>query len=405
LIGGGVMLPMMSLILLPLVSIFLTDLITTPLLVFIYIIFFPTVLLLMSMNFATNRIQVNTIDLSSSPRFKKLPIIVPFISILIIIVLMIPSLAHIATIDLSTATGAQREFAIESVFIVWLGIFGVAVGVALYCYAYAKRNEKLWNEMKETEDDLPHLLQLFSSYLSLNRSFESILTEIEDDYKKHGFRDHPITSMLHEVTQTLQDSKKSILQIMKYDLPRIVASRRVIEVFQRIVLFTEIDQKSAAKSAKMIRSQTLSIHKLDEYIKTLLAETISTVGLTITILAPLLATTATIMSSAIVQSLEFIKQQIGSVLRAFGGGELNLQLVDVQKIIPPTIVEFVVGLYFIETVIILSVFLSNVNYGTDKFKIAQTLSKNVITAMFIYTAILFLGHFIFTEIVFAGVFK
>ncbi|MEM4262005.1 MAG: hypothetical protein QXI10_03505, partial [Candidatus Diapherotrites archaeon] len=118
---------------------------------------------------------------------------------------------------------------------------------------------------------------------------------------------------------------------------------------------------------------------------------------------PLLATTATVMAAAIVMSLEFIKKKINEVLLAVGSTSIELELVKIDKIIPPTILELIVGLYFIETVVILSVFLSNIRNGTDRYKIAKTINENLLIGFIIYSLLLFGGYFAFTEIIFKGV--
>jgi hypothetical protein len=403
LISVGVMIPMMSLILLPLITIFMPQLANVPLLIFLYVVFFPTLLLFMAMNFATNRIQVNTIDLSTSPRFKEIPKwwYVVFVG-LGLVALIIPAF-HITTINLETPSGIAREYALDSILKIWLGLFGLFLCFELFCFFYAKRNERLWLEMNETERDLPHLLQMFASYLSLNRSMESILKDVVNDYQRHGFGQHPTVKIISSLEEALYNTKKSLGDLVEKFLPSVAPSRRMVQIIKRIVIFTEIDQKSAAKSAKMIREQTLSTYKLDDYIQTLLAETVSIVSISVTVLAPLLATTATVMAAAIVMSLEFIKQKINEVLTSVGSNPINLELVKIKDIIPPTILEIIVGAYFIETSIILSLFLSNIRDGTDKYKIAKTIYENLAISFLIYSALLFGGYYAFTEIIFKGV--
>ncbi|MEM4326938.1 MAG: hypothetical protein QXZ13_02085 [Candidatus Diapherotrites archaeon] len=403
LISIGVMIPMMSLIMLPLITIFLPQLANVALLVFVYVIFFPAMLLLMAMNFASNRVQVNTIDIKNSPKFREIPKGWYFAALGIVFLFFIWPILHISSIDLTTQEGIAREYTLVSIFAVWSGLFGLFVAIEFLTYVYAKRNEKVWLEMEETERDIPHLLQVFASYLSLNRSMESILDDVVNDYKRHGFGQHSTVKIISTMNEVLVNTKNSLKEIVEKILPSIAPSRRMSQILRRIVTFTEIEQKSAAKSAKMIRSQTLSIYKLDDYIQTLLAETISIVSLSTSVLAPLLATTATVMAAAIVMSLEFIKKKINEVLLAVGSTSIELELVKIDKIIPPTILELIVGLYFIETVVILSVFLSNIRNGTDRYKIAKTINENLLIGFIIYSLLLFGGYFAFTEIIFKGV--
>ena len=403
LISMGVIIPMMSLIMLPLVTIFMPQMANFPLLFFVYVIFFPTVLLLMSMNFATNRIQVNTVDVRRSPRFREIPKILYFVMAVLAFVFFLLPAAHLMTIDLSTPETIAREYSFESIFIIWMGLLGIVLAIGLTAFIYSKRNEKVWLEMDETERDMPHLLQVLASYLSLNRSMESILGDIVNDYKRHGFGNHSTVKIIGRLNEELYNTKKSLKYLMEKTLPLLAPSKRMVQVLTRINLFTEIEQKSAAKSAKMVREQTIAIYKLDDYIQTLLAETISIVSISTTVLSPVLATTATVMAAAMVMSLEFIKQKINSVLLAVGSEAIDLELVKMNQIIPPTLLEILVGLYFIETTVILSLFLSNIKSGTDRYKISKTIYQNLFVAFMIYSVLLFGGYLAFTEMIFKGV--
>jgi hypothetical protein len=403
LVSMGVTLPMISLILLPLLTIFLPQTANFTMLLFIYAIFFPTIILFLSMNFATNRVQVNTIDMSSSPLYKKTPEIFYVISAGIALILAILPIMHIMTIDLTTTAGVQREYSLASLVTVWSGLLGLFLAVELFCYSYFKRNEKLWLELEEVERDIPNLLQIFSSYLSLNRSIESIFSDVINDYKHHGFGTHPTVKILSQLKGALYNTKKSLLELTENYLPKIAPSKRMASIFQRIVLFADIDMKSAAKSAKMIRSQTVSTYELDDYIQTLLAETVSVVNMTITMLAPLLATAAIIMSAAIVMSLQFIKEKINSIVMSVGGQEIELEFIKITQIIPPTLLEVIVGLFFLETAVILSIFLSNIKNGTDKYKIAKTIYENLQISFILFSVLMIIGYLAFTEIIFKGV--
>ena len=70
LVAIGVLFPIISLMLLPLVSVFMPDFLKTPLIMFVYDVLFPGFLLLMALNFSAKRIQVDTIRLWESPLYK-----------------------------------------------------------------------------------------------------------------------------------------------------------------------------------------------------------------------------------------------------------------------------------------------------------------------------------------------
>ncbi|MCX6801686.1 MAG: hypothetical protein NT067_01090 [Candidatus Diapherotrites archaeon] len=403
LISIGVMLPMMSLIMLPLISIFLPQVINVPLLIFLYDVSCPALLLLFAMQFALNRVQVNTIDISLSQKFRKMPPAIPLICAAIIVLFALPAAYHFMTIDMKTKDGVAREYETASLIIVWLMDFGIFLAVVLYTFIYTKLNEKTWNEMREVEEDIPHLLQIISSYLVLNRPMESILGDIKNDYIRHGFKKHSVVKILGEVEKSFYNTKKTLGEIVETKLPEIIASKRLLQIFRRIVHFADIDIASAAKSAKMIRSQTLSIFRLDNYLQTLLNDTFATVSVSMKGLAPILASTAVIMAVAIVMSLVYIEKTIGDIASSVGLRDFSLQLVDASTIIPPTVVMAVVGTYVLLTLIILATFLSNIKYGSDRHRMAKTILESVIVGFLIYSMMLLFGVYAFTNYIFTGV--
>lgn len=403
LIAVGVLLPIMTLMILPLISIFMPNIIKPSLIAFIYDVFFPVILLLMALHFSANRIQVNTIKIEQSPFYKKTPLIIYVICILIFIAFAIPTLIHLKTINMTTIETAAREYALESVFAVWLIAFGLALSIYVFTWFYLRRNKKIWQDVFDTEADFPYLLQIFSTYLSLNRSLESVVPEVIDDYETHGFKNHPVVAVFRELKQKLYTTKRTIMDITTKTLPKICPSKKVSTNLAQIISFTDISQQSASKAAKMIRQQALSIHKLDDYIRGLLSETVSLINITTTMLAPLLAAAAVIMSLAIVMSLKFITMQLESIQSSMGvvGGS-TLSLVDITKIIPPTLIELVVGFYLLSTIIVLSIFASNIKIGNDRYMMVKNINSNMFGFM-IYSVILFGGYILFKELVFKGV--
>ncbi|MDO8624875.1 MAG: hypothetical protein Q7R47_02235 [Candidatus Diapherotrites archaeon] len=399
-IGAGVIFPIMMLMLTPMISIFMPDFVNLPMLIFGFNIFFPTILLMLAMQFAANRVQISAIQLDRSPEYRRIPLSFYAIPLLVLVIFLIPTVLHF--MSFSQGIALKEEYSSLNILTIWTSTLGLVLAVGIITWMYVHTHKKLWTRIYEIEMDLPHLLQVFATYLSLNRSVESIMDDVIDDYKRHGFQNHPVTGMFTEMRERLFRTKETMLSLVQHTLPVICPSKRVTSVFDKIVTFSDIDQESASKSAKLIRQQTISLYKLDDYIQTLLADTASIVSATITIMIPLLASAAIIMTMAIVMSLTFIEDKLASIFSLFGGS-FELGLVKIDKIIPPTMLEFVVGVYFVEMVLILSLFLSNVKHGTDKFKIAETVLKNMTIAFIIYSGLLLVGYFVFREFIFVQI--
>ncbi|MBW2990109.1 hypothetical protein KY348_00215 [Candidatus Woesearchaeota archaeon] len=396
----GVLFPVISLMLLPLVSVFLPEVVSTPLVTFFYTILFPVLLLVMALNFSALRIQVDTIRISDSPLYKKPSAWLLLIGAIIILVFSAPTIAHLLTIDMAIPESVENEYKFVSIIICLLLGLGVALAIFVLSQIYVRKYHKLWKDVDMTERDLPHLLQSFSTYLTLNRSVESIISDIVDDYKIHGFSKHPVVKFFSNIILQLKVSKKSVANLAKTLLPKICPSRKVSGTLSQIISFTDISQESAAKAAKMIRKQTISIYQLDDYIQTMLSETISLINITVSLLAPILCAAAVLMSMAIVKSLVFVEKILSAL--AFGA-KIDLALAKVELIIPPTIIEVVVAIYLLEMILVLSLFSSNIKYGHDMFQFVKTLLSNLM-GFLIFVVILVLGYYFLETLVFGEIF-
>ncbi|MCF7862309.1 hypothetical protein K9M79_08795 [Candidatus Woesearchaeota archaeon] len=402
LINFGVLLPVISLMMLPLLSIFMPDLAKPGMIMFAYNILFPTILMLVALDFANKRIQIDTIRLDESPGYKKMSIWIYPVVLLIVLLCSMPGVAHLMSIDASSVVSVEREYEIMSVIKVWLIGFGVMLGLYVLVEYYLRLHKKLWTDVKMAEDDLPHLLQNFSTFLSLNISIENIIPSIVDDYKSEGFSNHPIVKIFKKLGSTLKYSKGNIQILVDKILTTLCPSLKVKNVLDQIIMFSRVSQNSATKAAKLIRQQTIALIELDDYIRTMLAETVSLINVSVTMLLPLLSSVAIIMSIVIVKSLDFIAKQLQAIQEAFGTSMMSFSgLVDITKIVPPTVLEIIVLIYFIEMYIILSLFSTKIEIGNDAYKFARKLKSNI-SGFIIMSIILIGGHYFMIELFFKG---
>jgi hypothetical protein len=402
LVAIGVLFPIISLMLLPLVSVFMPDFLKTPLIMFVYDVLFPGFLLLMALNFSAKRIQVDTIRLWESPLYKKPPVWVWGIGALIVVSFAIPTLIHLSYIDMDTFASQEYEF--RGILICWLLGAGLSVAIALLSNLYVRKYQSLWDEVNTTERDMPHLLQTFSTYLTLNKSIESIIPEIIDDYKTHGFSKHPAVKFFSKLMHELKVSKKSIEELTKKVLPKICPSKKVSGTLGQIISFSNVSSDSAAKAAKMVRKQTIAIYKLDDYIRTMLSETVSLINITTAMLAPMLCAAAILMSMAIVKSLVYIEGVLGSLGGIGSSQKVTLGLVHIEQIIPPTVVEVIVSVYLIEMILVLSVFSSNIKIGDDRFQLIKAIGNNILIGFIIFSIILLGGYWGMEKFIFGQFF-
>ncbi|MFH1510151.1 MAG: hypothetical protein ABIF10_00540 [Candidatus Woesearchaeota archaeon] len=400
LIGFGVLFPVMLLMLLPIISVFLPELITISILVFIFNILIPTIMMVSALNFSTKRVQIDTIHIRDSPEYDPMGPTTLIVSFGVAVLFSIPTMLYLSGVDYKNPT--IDMYNLYSIFMTWLLPFGIVVGVYIYTSLYKRKYGKLWDRINQTEQDLPHLLQVFSTYLTLNTPVENIFSEIVDDYKTYGFKGHPVVQIFSQLHHILLTSKKTVERVAKEDLPRICPSVKVTQLLSQIISFSTLSLREAGRATRVMRDQMVSLYKLNDYIQTLLADTVGLINVTITMLAPLLCAVAVIMSTAIVFFVQFLTEQL-KIISSLGGGEgFEMQLIKIKDIIPPNLIALVVGFYLIEIILVLAIFQSNIKIGFDRYQIMKKINSSI-TGFATFSLILFLGYWVFKTVFFENI--
>jgi hypothetical protein len=387
LIAGGVLIPIISLLLLPLLSVFMPHLVRPNVIAFIYVVLFPSVVLIAALTFSGQRIQIDTVRIKDSIDYKPIRRAYIYLAIGIMVVFAIPTFLTLDTI----MQGNWNVEGYRPLIYAWLLGAGIAIGSYVYARIYVSKYKKLWNEIRDIESDLPFILQSFSTYFTLNTPFENVIDGVIEDYENLGFKSHPAVKGFRAIKHSLLTRKETLQEIVQKQLKRIMPSSKVRAVISQIVGFEQTSQESAAKAAKMIREQVINTYKLDEYVKTLLSDSVGLISITITMLAPLLCAAAVIMTYAIVKSIVYITAQLEAIGSLFGGSGFKFEFIDITNVVPPTFIAIIVGVYLIEIIIILSLFQTQISIGNDYFQTVKNLQSNLV-GFVIYTVLLFGGY-------------
>lgn len=399
LITGGILLPVLSLLVLPILAVFMPEVVKPSTIAFLYIVFFPTVVLVAALSFASKRIQIDTVRLRESSEYKPLKRAYLYMCIGLAVIVGIPTLITMNAVLTKTMPNIDS---LLYFFLAWLGGAGIAVAAYIYASIYVRKYNALWDKIRDVEMDLPFILQSFSTYFALNTPFEKVIDGVIDDYENLGFKDHPAIKGFKGIKHLLITSKDTLVTIIKTQIRKLIPSSKVCTVIEQIVTFETVSQESAAKAARTIRRQVIDTYKLDDYVKTLLADTVGLISVSITFLAPMLCAAAVVMTFAILKSIVFITEQLTKVSALFGGEAIQLNLIDATKVVPPIFIAAVVGVYLLEMIFVLSLFQTQISIGSDFFQTMKNLKSNM-SGFFIYSVLLFGGYIAVNVLLFKGV--
>ncbi len=158
--------------------------------------------------------------------------------------------------------------------------------------------------------------------------------------------------------------------------------------------------KIVSKSLLTISDYSKRVHEIDERLRDLLADIISSMKSQISFLTPMIAGIVIAVGSMIVSIVNKLGEQFAGV--AVEGAEglgavANLaNFIKVTDVIPSFHFQLVVGLYLIEITFILTILSNGIEKGVDKISREYDLSKNLFYSSVLYVIIALIGIVIFS---------
>ncbi|MBS3141192.1 hypothetical protein J4405_03550 [Candidatus Woesearchaeota archaeon] len=147
-----------------------------------------------------------------------------------------------------------------------------------------------------------------------------------------------------------------------------------------------------AKSMIGVSVYVNKIRQVNERLKDLLSEDISSMKGQISFLTPIIAGIVVGISSMIVSILGKLTSVLavqGSSASLTGGSEVTnyaglVDLFKIENIVPSYYLQIVVGLYLVEIIIILSILSNGVENGDDKIKEKNSIGSNLLKGGILY---------------------
>ncbi|MBD3209720.1 hypothetical protein GF367_04890 [Candidatus Woesearchaeota archaeon] len=162
----------------------------------------------------------------------------------------------------------------------------------------------------------------------------------------------------------------------------------------------------SSKKGPLIASQALlnvseyikQMHRVDERLRDLMADIISSMVSQIKFLTPAIAGIVIGITSMITQILGTLTDRLSDITGAEGLGS-GAQFIDSFGMgVPTFFFQIVVGLYVVQIVYLLTVLVNGIQNGADKLNERYLLGKNLIKSTFTYVAIAFIVMLLFSII-------
>ena len=326
-----ILLPLMLLIILPIVSVFLSEEIPLHSLIVMFNLLIPLVVLFYSQRILLKRPP--TLIMLFLPKVKESKPYLPAIGVFALFF----SLSLFPFEDYVSFGYMLRSIFITTSF---------AMSAYTYYYLKSKPFKGLIEKRDKIVRDFKSFLYELSLKLSSGISFESAL-----------------------------DSLKSKINIK---------SEFYVALLSLIKQSAERSTKGASFVVKKILGYIESIENVDEDTKDLFSETTSTLHLLVIFVVPLVGAIAVSLGSLIIHFLNVLSSQITDVSLP---GSYSLPFISASSMLPAYILQLIVGIYVVQMIVIISRLEHVIKYGFS----VQNISSNILIGYLVYVLVLLLS--------------
>ena len=398
----GITLPVLTIILFPILTIFLTDAVPPYLLVVMYNIVLPIIVWWMINNTLMKRpVSFGATSIEEHPDSHPIGTIVigkrtmkswPF-SIAIAAGFIALGLLMIFT---DTETISLQKL-VGGISIIW----GAVAAIVFYSYFSYRGNDKLREEVVATENEFAEALfelgLILNSGYSVESSMEKLMKKIKnlkisflfgralDNIRKFGFT----------FERAIFDEKAGVL---KYYPSTMI--RNILKVFSEAL---KKGSKTTAKAMISVSTYLKNVNRVENFLREMIAETTSEMKFMMTLLVPvsmgIIVGLAALLSLVLFNVSQFFSTVTGITQNLpIGDNSLISVLGDIERVVPIEWLTVIVGAYMVEVLLSIAVLVSTLRYGEDSIEKHKTIAS----ALFIGTMIFSIVA-IFTFVSFQGI--
>ena len=406
--GLGILLPIMGMIIFPLASIFLGDSIPylVTYLIFGYDILIPLVVYVVMKNILDRRPSTKTVvDISNHPDampLNKMKIgksIVPvwpfaLVSGSIIVFIGILMLITFYGVD-TTALKFPASLIASNLFHSLIIIIGIAVGLVVYYWGTSFQKIKIIKDIQKIEEQFESALFALGNRLAGGMPLELSLAKAHEDTK-----DLEISGLLRVTVKNMSQLNMTFHQALfdkKYGALFYYPSKLIRTIMQSISEAVEKGTKATSMTMLIISEYLRNIRTTQEKIDDILSETSSSMKFQAFVLVPMISGVVVSTSQIIMTMMFNIDAKMKALDTASMAGGMNPMgmMIDLESATQPWILQLLVGIYVIEILILLSMFVIKITDGDDKVKQNDLIWHVIIIGIIMYVIVLAMVSVIF----------
>lgn len=390
----GIIMPVLGTIMAPLAAVFMADMARPEYFMIGYDIAIPLVITWFITSTLRKRpVTFSAIGIDKHPDIpkkghflmgkKNVPVLP--ISLLIFTVFMVPALIYFVSNPQVLFGGMiNRDISINSLLMSSFAILAVGFGLASYFYLANFQKLRVYNSISKTESEFE--LALFQLG---NRIAGGLPTEVAIESSISDLKDLEIANLFKRTLNNIRNLGFTFEQALfddQYGSLLFYPSKLIRNIMTAVVDTAKRGVRFASESMLRIAKYLKNIRETQEYIKDLLEETSSSMKFQAYMLTPLILGLIVSMADIIILVLGKLGQYLDSMgaSESLGVGNFAMSFGFSESSISPEIFQLIIGVYLLEIIIILAMFLTKVNYGENKAQQWYTASKMLMIGMIFY---------------------
>ncbi len=408
----GVVLPILGLVVFPLIGSFLGGSIKWYHLALLYNILLPGAVYFIGINilskrptgYGENEITEIIPELKQLEYFKFMGfrispgIVALIIGAFLVLIGLMPLIVGIANPDFDISLGGFGKFfdykpglgpyGIGALILSFLIPLGLAFGIAIYYGIKTRKLILIRNATKKLEKEFAGALFQFGNRVGDGLPVEAAFGKVAESMKgsQSGNFFTRVSQNMTELGMGLDDAifDKKVGGVLLYPSSLIESSMRIL------IESSRKGPKVVAKSLISISSYIEKIHSVNERLRDLLSEIISSMKSQISFLTPIIAGIVVGLASMIVNIIGKLGEQLTTIDT---GDAVNINVANIaglfkiEDVIPSYYFQVVVGIYLVEVAILLTMLHNGVENGSDKLNEKNLIGKNLYRSTGLYVVI------------------
>lgn len=404
----GITLPVLTIILFPIMTIFLSSSINPNYLFMFYDVLLPfLVYYMMSETLRARPLALGIIDIYLHPKARPMnwtvlkafnkKIKIPNLLIAVLVGVAISLTGYLIT----RIPSEPVSFSKIGGGLIMLG--GISASLIVFSYLHYKDNIGIRDEIMEMEKEFDEVLFQLGYTLMTGMPLE---TAIEESVKKT--KDMKISKLFDSVLYNIKRfgfTFKNALFDANYGVLKYYPSRIIRSTMTIVSDSIEKGVAGMSKTVLSVSQYLKSMHLVEEHMKEILDETTSSMKMMMILLVPIASGAvvgmATIMTMVLFQIDKLLADVTGlstAYPQNFSGDMLG-SMVDIKNAMPAEIFLVVVGVYMLEMVLMLAVFIGALEFGDDPLDKHKLIASNVLLCYAMFSVSVLLIYFIFRNLI------